>query len=108
MTNQSRRFVDDQQAGVFVEDGAHLDTATNKVASFRKERRIYPAGHSMAQARCRMNAAFPSQCPGAPWMMSNRFSKRGEILTTKPTIDQLSTLNSDRSRAGIQLSTNAD
>jgi hypothetical protein len=104
MTNQSRRFVDDQQAGVFVGDGAHLDTATNKVASFRKERRIYPAGHSMTQARCRpalSGTAFPSQCPGAPWMMLQRFSKRGEILTTKPTIDQLSTLN-------IQLSTNAD
>jgi hypothetical protein len=45
---------------------AHLDTVTNKVASLRKERRIYPAGHSILQTRCRINAAFPSLCPVAP------------------------------------------
>src|SRR5450759_4384471 len=38
--------------------GEHLDIAPNKVASFRKERRIYPAGHSITRVRCRMNAAF--------------------------------------------------
>jgi len=37
---------------------AHLHTATNKVASFRKERRIYPAGHSITQVGYRMNAVF--------------------------------------------------
>jgi hypothetical protein len=46
--------------------GARLDTATNKVASFRKERRIYPAGHSITRARCRMNAAFHRGVQFAP------------------------------------------
>src|ERR1017187_9454952 len=45
---------------------AHLDTAISQVASFRQERRIHPAGHLITRARCRMNAAFPSQCPGTP------------------------------------------
>jgi hypothetical protein len=39
--------------------GQHaLDTATSQVARFRKERRIHPAGHLIARACCRMNAAF--------------------------------------------------
>ena len=47
--------------------GAHLHTATNKVALFRKERRIYPAGHSIKRARCRMNAAFRRSVQVRPW-----------------------------------------
>ena len=37
---------------------AQLDTVTSKAAIFRKERRIYPAGHTIMQTRCRINAAF--------------------------------------------------
>jgi hypothetical protein len=67
------RFVLLWKTGIFVKRisvysikrGA-LDTVTNEVASLRKERRIYPAGHSILQTRCRINAAFPSLCPVAP------------------------------------------
>ena len=39
--------------------GQHaLATATSQVARLRKERRIHPAGHLIARACCRMNAAF--------------------------------------------------
>jgi hypothetical protein len=41
-----------------VKCAGHLGTATNKVALFRMERRIYPAGHPIIRACCRMNAAF--------------------------------------------------
>jgi hypothetical protein len=37
---------------------AHLDIATSKIAWFRKERRIHPAGHSIKRTRCRMIVAF--------------------------------------------------
>jgi hypothetical protein len=50
----------------FVKLAVHPDAAISKVASFRQERRIHPAGHLITRARCRMNAAFPSQCPGTP------------------------------------------
>src|ERR1017187_4227011 len=34
----------------------HLETAANRAALFRKERRIYPAGHSITLSRCRIKS----------------------------------------------------
>jgi hypothetical protein len=39
---------------------------TRQQTKFRKERRIYPAGHSITRARCRMNAAFHRGVQFAP------------------------------------------
>ena len=70
--------------------GQHaLDTAINQGASFQQERRIHPAGHLITRARCRMNAAFPSQCPRyAPTFCHGRLpsspKKTGKVSSTLP------------------------